>query len=262
MQKLLSIEWLKLKKYRTFRVLTILFLVLLPLWNWGIYNGMVSMGAGSFNILSQAYSFPSVWENLGFWAGIFVMFLSILMIILISNEYTFRTHRQNVIDGWSRMDFFHGKVALVLAGSVLATVFMVLIGLVAGLSVGGFSGIDGGWEKVLFFFIYTVNYLGFAALLAFWLRRSGLAIGMFFLYSFIIENMVRGLINWKSPEPVGNFLPLQSSDQLLPFPILKAIGNMITKTSDFNVWLYVGVSCLWIGVYYLLGKRLVEKRDF
>lgn len=262
MQRLLAIEWLKIKKYRTFRILAGMFLILLPLWNWGVYNSVISVGSGAVNILSQAYSFPAVWGNLGFWAGIFVMFLSILMIILITNEYSFRAHRQNVIDGWSRLEFFHGKVALVLFGSLAATLYMAVVGLVAGLLVGGFSGIGDGWENVLFFFVYTLNYLGFAALLAFWIRRSGLAIGLFFLYSFILENLFRGLINWKSSWPVGNLLPLQTSDQLLPFPIAKMIGGMLSKGPDFSVWVYFGVSCLWIAVYYLLGKRLMEKRDF
>lgn len=262
MQKLLAIEWLKIKNYRTFRILIGLFLVFLPLWNWAIYNSVISVGAGAVNILSQAYSFPAVWGNLGFWAGIFVYFLSILMIILVSNEYSFRTHRQNVIDGWSRLDFFHAKAGLVLAISLGATVYTLLVGLVAGLLVGGFSGMGSGLEKILFFFVYTLNYLSFSALLALWIRRSGLAIGLFFLYSFIIENLFRGLINWKSSWPVGNLLPLQASDELLPFPIAKMLSGLISKGPVFSDWIYLLMSCAWIVVYYFLGKRLMQQRDF
>lgn len=262
MQRLLAIEWRKIASYRTFRVLAGLFLILLPLWNWGIYKSVINLGGAQFNILSKAYSFPAVWENLGFWAGIFVMFLAILMIILISNEYSFRTHRQNVIDGWSRLDFYHGKVALVVCISLAATLYMALVGVAAGLLTGGVSGISGGWERVFFFFIYTLNYLGFAALLAFWIRRSGLAISLFFLYLLIVENLFRGLINWKSSWPVGNLMPLQASDELLPFPIAKMVGSMLSKGPHFSEWTYVLTSCAWIALYYFGGRKLIRKRDF
>jgi hypothetical protein len=262
MKDLLAIEWLKIKKYRTFRILAGLFLLLLPLWNWVVYEGMVGFKAGPINFLSTAYSFPAIWGNLGFWAGIFVLVLSILMIILVCNEYNFRTHRQNVIDGWRRLDFLHSKVALVLIGGVLATLYVVVVGLMMGFSIGGPSGIEGGWEKVLFFFVYTVNYLGFATLIALWIRRSGLAISLFFLYAFILENIAEGFLNWKLPQPVGNFLPLQTSDELLPLPIAKALGSMVLKSNPFNDWVYVMASCVWIVVYYLAAKRLILKRDF
>ncbi|RYD51351.1 MAG: hypothetical protein EOP52_10130 [Sphingobacteriales bacterium] len=260
MKDLLAIEWLKIKKYRTFRILAIMFLLLLPVWNWGIYS-VVRSKPGASMFLSTAYSFPEVWGNLGFWGGLFVLVLSILMIILVCNEYSFRTHRQNVIDGWTRLDFLHSKAALVLIGGVLATLYVLVVGLIMGFSIGGASGIGGGWEKLLFFFIYTINYLGFATLIALWIRRSGLAIGLFFLYAFILENIFSSLINLKA-QPVGNLLPLQASDELLPLPIAKLFGNMIFTGPRFDSWIYALVSLLWIGVYYLAAKRLILKRDF
>ncbi|HYD20756.1 MAG TPA: ABC transporter permease, partial [Flavipsychrobacter sp.] len=97
MKALLAIEWLKIKRYRTFWILAAFFTVLLPLWNYMIASGMMQMGGGGVNFLNRAYSFPGVWENVGFWASIFIIFLSMLVIILTTNEYTYRTHRQNVI---------------------------------------------------------------------------------------------------------------------------------------------------------------------
>src|SRR5262245_35861746 len=113
MNNLLAIEWLKIRRYRAFWLLIGLFAVLLALWNYQISKGVVQMGAQGVNVLSNAYTFPDVWSNLGWWGGIFVLFLAILIITLTCNEFTFRTHRQNVIDGWSRLDFYHAKVALV-----------------------------------------------------------------------------------------------------------------------------------------------------
>ena len=137
MLHLLTIEWLKLKRYKTFWLLTSLFAILYLLWNYGVNKSFVSMGSGPVNLVSSSYSFPSVWGNMGFVYSWLQLFLSILIIILISNEFTFRTNRQHVIDGMHRLEFFHGKVFLILTISVLSTIFFFLLGLLFGFLNGG-----------------------------------------------------------------------------------------------------------------------------
>jgi hypothetical protein len=265
MVRLLAIEWLKIRRYRTFWILAGLFIILFPLWNYGITNSIIQMGNGKssgISFLSQAYSFPDVWENLGFWGSIFVLFLSVLVIILTTNEFTFRTHRQNVIDGWKRLDFYHAKVGQVILFSFLATLFLVIVGLIFGFVSGGADGVAYGWEKVLWFFLLCLDYMGFALLLALMIRRSGLAIGLFFLYSFILENLIKGMLNWKLPQPVGNFLPLQSSDELLPFSLMRTLGSMVSHGPEISDWTYAAVTAGWCLVYYLIGRRLLLARDW
>lgn len=266
MQQLLAIEWLKIKKYRTFWILTGFFLVLLPLWNYQVQSGMIKLGGpqkGGINFLSTAYSFPGVWGNVGFWGSIFVLFLSILIIILTTNEYNFKTNRQNVIDGWSRMQFFHAKVWFVVLLSVLATVYLFLMGLIFGVSnSGSFMGAFDSIDQVLYFFLLCLDYLGFALFISIWIRRSGLAIGIFLLYSFILENILRGLLNWQLPKPIGNFLMLQSSDELLPFPMLRTLANATSAGDSIPDWAYVVTTVGWCLVYYFISKRMLEKRDW
>ena len=48
-----------------------------------------------------------------------------------------------------------------------------------------------------------------------------IAIGLFLLYSMIIENIVKSILNHYMDKPFGNFMPLQCSDELLPFPMLQ-----------------------------------------
>lgn len=266
MQQLLAIEWLKIKRYRTFWILAGFFLLLLPLWNYEVYNGMINFGGGKkggINFLSTAYSFPGVWGNMGFWGSIFIMFMSILVIILTSNEYTFRTSRQNVIDGWTKMQFYHAKVWLVVVLSLLATLYLFVVGGLFGIIIsGGAADMFSEFEKVGYFFLLSLNYLGFALFISIWIKRSGLAIGLFFLYSFIIENIIRGIINSQMEINFGNFLPLQSSDELLPFPMIQAMSNMISKSPAIPITAYIGVSIFWCLVYYFGGKAILQKRDW
>jgi len=266
MKKLLAIEWLKIKYYPTFWVLTGLFFLLLPLWNVEIANGMLKLGGGKnsgINFLSSAYSFPQVWGNLGFWGSVFIMFIAILVIILTTNEFTYRTNRQNVIDGWKRLEFFHAKVMLVIVFSLLATVYLFLLGILfGGYHSASLSGVLTEGQQIIYFFLLSLNYLGFALFLALWIRRSGLAIGLFLLYSMIIENILKGLINNFSDKPLGNLLPLQASDELLPFPLVQMAKAMIPGGAEMNMSVYVAATLIWCFLYYFSGRTLLMRNDW
>lgn len=220
------------------------------------------MGNDNINILNQAYGFPSVWANFGWWGSIFVLFLSILVITLTCNEYSFRTNRQNVIDGWSRLDFFHAKVYLVVALSMATTLFVFVVGALFGISVSGsVSALFSDLTGVAYFFILVLNYLGAALLVATWIRKSGLAISLFLLYALIIEVAVTATINHYTGTKYANLLPLQASDELLPFPLMRMAENMIGRTNSLSNYVYVIASVAWIGIYYFAGRTITIKRD-
>jgi len=145
----------------------------------------------------------------------------------------FRTNRQNVIDGWSKLDFMHGKILLVLVISIIATLWLWLIGLIFGSLQTGDAGPFVSNDKVLYFFIYTFNHLFFALLLGFLLKRSGLAIGMYFLYIMILEFILKAIINHNIHDEYGSFLPLESSDNLLPLPL----SETVKKNDTCSRWI-------------------------
>jgi len=266
MNKLIAIEWLKIKRYRTFWVLTGLFLLLLPLWNVEVANGFLKIGGAgknSMNFLSTAYSFPQVWGNLGFWGSIFIMFISILVIIITTNEYTFRTNRQNVIDGWTKMQFLQGKAMLVVIFSLAATCYLFLLGMVFGaVNSGSLSSLFSEFNQVIYFFLLSLDYLGFALFLSVWIRKSGLAIGLFLLYSMIIENILKGIINHYSDKPFGNLLPLQASDELLPFPLMQMAKNLMSGGATLSLTTYAVATLGWCGLYYFGSRQLLLRNDW
>jgi len=263
MSSLLAIEWLKLKRYNTFWILICFFIVLLPLWNYCILSGGINVSGNGMKLINQTYSFPGVWGNIGFWGSLFVVLLSILIIILTANEFTFRTHRQNVIDGWSRLQFFHAKILLVFAFSVAATVYVFILGAIFGYAnSGSFSSMFEGVEKVFYFFLFSLNYLGFALLASIVIRRSGLSIGMFLLYIFIIKNILKGVLNFTNNDwNVGNYLPLQSCSELLPFPLFEMLKGLM-KQGPQPTTAYVLASIAWAIIYYFAGRGILLKRDW
>ena len=259
MKSLLHIEWLKVRRYSTFWIIILLYTALLVLWNYGINTGVMRMGTKDINILNSAYTFENVWENVGWWSSIFVVFISILMIILTTNEYQFRTNRQNVIDGWSRLQSYHAKWMMMAALAIGTTLFVFIVGVIFGFTNGG--AFPGHIHLLFYIFILSFNYYAFALTLSLFFKRSGITIGIFFLYCMIIESLLKGMINWKY-DNIGNYLPLQASDELLPFPLMdmmKKLAKMSAAPPDYT---YIIATFIWIIIYYLVGRRKLLKSDW
>jgi hypothetical protein len=61
-------------------------------------------------------------------------------------------------------------------------------------------------------------------------KRSGISLGVFFLYTIILENVLMRILNYYF-DNWGSYLPIQSSDDLLPLPIFEKIQQQISDTT-------------------------------
>lgn len=261
MQHLLKIEWLKVKNYKAFWIFTILyFFAILGINYTGFYVNELTVQNVPMGevLLGSPYSFPKVWGTVGFMSSWLLYFPGILFIMLLTNEFNFKTHRQNIIDGWTRQQFITVKFVFAILFSVAATVFNFLVALLFGAistgSVFSFSGV----ENVGYIFIQTVAYITFAMFLAVLFRKSGAAIAVFFLFGLIFEWLITALLNFQMHlTPVGYFLPLQVTDVMLPIPF----GNKIIYKDSPDVWILVIASVAYICGYYFFALKKFTKDD-
>lgn len=264
MPNLLLLEWLKLKYYRVFWVMLLLFAGLLSLFYIGVSGGMISIGGKGLNLLGKAYNFSAVWGDLCFFASYFVILLAILMAILTTNEYQYRTNRQNIIDGWTRLQFYHAKWQVVLVLSIVVTLFTFLLGLVCGVATGipvgtVFEGID----KLLWLFLSCLDYLGLALLLSLLLKRSGIAIGILMSYSMIFESIIHAIFLFKYQWLAGDlFLPLQCCDELLPSSASKILKASIVTGFHPTESIFALATLCWVAVYYGVGRWRITQGDW
>ncbi len=261
--KLLKIEWYKLKSYRTFYVLIGLFAVFFILLNYGFDAsefGVNTQGGQSINILSSDYSFPAVWANLGYYYGWMIIFVCIAVVISITNEFRYKTHRQNIIDGLSRMDFLHSKVLLILALNVVMVLFYFVVGLVFGF-VNGEDFTTDGLVNIFYTFLMGVNYMAFAGMLAFLIKRSGLAITLLLAY-VIFENLIIKIIDKFGHVDLSDYFPLECSDSLFAFPLDQMAKATLETGSDPTAnSTYVIISLVYIGLYYGVIRWRMNKSD-
>jgi len=265
MLNLLKVEWLKIKGYRTFWVLTILFVISIFGINYSAYY--VKQVAVQSNkqvnfILGAPFSFPNVWHTVSYFSS-FLLFIPGLMIITsITNEFNYKTTRQNIIDGWSRHQFIGVKIALVVSLSLIAAFFVFLTALIFGFISGdAFSLLK--IEFIGYYFIQALSYSMVALLFGLIIKRPGLAIGVFFLYSFIIENMVGAFLSWYSRNNqtmtgLGDYLPLNTADSLIPFPFFR---NVIRFGTQPSIYVLLGLSAAYLALYYFIATKKFQRDD-
>lgn len=263
--RLLKLEWLKLKKYRTFYILTGLFLLVYILFNVAVNQGAFNITSTNaqgvnMNVVNSDYSFPKVWGNMAYYYGWCIIFICVLVITLIANDYRYKTQRQHIIDGQSRMDYLHSKVVLVLGINVALTLLYTLLCLVFGYINGG-GYVLSGTKNIAYVFLYGLNYLSFAALLALLIKRSGLAIVL--LMAFVLfEELAVWLLDKFVKIDIAKFSPLDCSDGLLVKP-LDGMGKMIlggSKTSS-EFMIMIVMSFVWVLIYYFIARLRMQKAD-
>ncbi|HEY0273740.1 MAG TPA: ABC transporter permease [Chitinophaga sp.] len=248
-------EWLKVKKYRTFWVLLGLFAVFAVSVNYLTIVLMKIVKEKSQNLFNPTlYDFPQVWQSVAFTFSYISLLLGLLVIILVTNEYTFRTHRQNVIDGWSRQTFLLSKLFWVVILSVGATLLCFLTGIIFAVIYGehGFST-----DHLYFlgvYFLQCLMSLTLAMLMAVLVRRSGLSIVLYLAYLFL-ENIAQ-LALTKNNIRWGRLLPLESADRLLGYPFVE---KLLPDTAAYHPWVYVLMLAIYIvAANYFMGRRLVK----
>ncbi len=256
----LKIEWLKIKNYKTFWILSSLFLVSVFGINYIAFaieqETMQKAPEAGMILGTSRFLFPDAWSTVAYLCSYLLFIPGLLMIISISNEFSFKTHRQNIIDGWSRTDFIYVKLMDVVILAICSTICMVIAAFIFGISTGGFSSIDfSGSIYILYFFIQALSYIAAALLAGVLFKRSGIAIGVFFLYAVVLENLLAGLLN-RYVGGIGAYLPLESTDNLIPFPFLRNVVDHIVKRPNTIALLIA--ACCYLGLYFFLCKRKFE----
>ena len=224
MIKLFKIEWLKLRTYRTFWVLFGAFLLMFPVafyFSASKYMERASSGLQEQAIkafLGAPFIFPRVWQASSWFGGMFFVMIGMLFILLITNEVQYRTHRQNIIDGWSRIDFLKAKLSLMIFFVLVATALVFCCGLLVGLLFS--TTANGIFENVYYvgyFALMATIYLAVAFLTAILVKRTGLSIIIYFAIVCILDNVLWLVLTLKDSQ-LGYFLPLECVDSLVPNP--------------------------------------------
>ncbi|HLX66117.1 MAG TPA: ABC transporter permease [Puia sp.] len=263
MLSLLRIEWMKIKNYRTFWILLGIVILAIPGVNYAVYGivGVVTSKAKAGGApITNPFGFPDAWHTICYASSMLFIMQAILIITLTTNEFSFKTHRQNIIDGWSRSAFISVKLMGVLFLSVLSTVVVLL----TVLGFGYFTGKGGAhvsvWQGsrfLFFYFVQVISYSMIAFVIAVLIKRSGLAIGLFLIYMIVEQVTMSILANLLHFTP-AQYLPEETTDRLIPFP---GIHLMSEAEWEHRIPSYLIVAAIYLIIYCVATTRYFLKSD-
>lgn len=270
MLDLLRTEWLKIRKYWAFWGVMALVTLSYPGINYLFYYEYMDLtkkgsatGEMARMLLGNPFVFPETFHTTAFFSSIFVFIPAIVVIMLVTNEYTYKTNRQNIIDGWSRNQFLFGKFLDVLLIAVLVTLIYILVALSIGFMASKPENRD-IWSKAHYiglFALQTFSQLSVAFLVGFLVRKSFIALSVFMFYYLIPENILVNYLKVKSHDQ-GRFLPLEISDRMIPIPAFMGKFNEKTyKAALEAVGPHIGYTLLATALVWGLCYWVNRKRD-
>lgn len=282
--RLLKIELKKIVGNKSFKVFSLMFIIFLPL----LVILVPAMAGDTINGIDFYPFIPNNYESTWYAVSVisswFCFFLlSFVLIYHITNEYNYRTVRQNVIDGYTRNEYINGKIQLMIAITLIATIYVFIVGLVAGLyfstfdpeesgqlqnffnmgeevdPIVGFGSVFDGVENMFRFFVQVLANFGFAFLVAFLAKRGILAVLIY--YAAYIAEMIVGIqLRGNNAGAVYDYMPLNVISQTLPFPNFRTLLAGLSNPEGIN-WLAVGIAIGYTLLFLFLARLLFMRRD-
>ena len=215
------------------------------------------------------FGFPNAWDFIFNLISMPVsIFSSVLVILLVANEFDWRTSRQNIIDGLSRREWFMAKLTL-LPTIVLLFYIPLLVYDVALAWLGTDPSIENAFVisstqylACLGTLIGVSCYVAIALLFAMLARTAGAALGITILYPFIDGRLSQTLRGFK----------YETLADCFPFEVVKALFNYTQyfpegtvrrgwTVAEWDTPVLFAAGIGWIIVFVLLSWLFYWKRD-
>ena len=264
MYRLLKIDFRKYFYSKTFWVLISMYLGLLVLVFFTVekvLNSFVTDVSADAPVPMpdfSLYSFPYIWHNLTFFGGFLKIFLALIVVIFITNEFSYRTARQNVMNGMSRYDFLWSKIIFMFNLTMVSTLLLFLSGTILGLMTPGEFTMALFFEKIEFipaYFLELFSFCSIAFLIAFTVKKSGLSIALLAFYFYIFES----IISFMLPEYISKYLPVNAMSNIIDIPNSEIMSMFGVSFSD-HVSIPDAIACLvycfvFIGIVFLIQPK-------
>lgn len=260
MKTLIQIEFLKLWKLGTFRIMMLVYALAVPLIIIGLGNLPIPLPF--MPDLKQVASFPNIWAYGAYGAGWMNLLVALVIVIITSNEIKYRTLKQNVIDGLSKQQVIFSKFYLVLILSSIITTYTFLTCLVFGFIYSDNYAIFDGIYPIGIYFLQTIGYFSFAFFLTILLRLPALSI-ILFICSFALESIL-GLI--AIPQHIYAYFPLNTLSSLTPFPLFREMIEQTRKHSGEIIYVLepnmrIVIGFIYISIFITASYFILKRRD-
>ncbi len=274
MLRLISIELYKIRHHRASLILIVAYFLLLT--SIALIAAIkFDIGPIKFYLAEQGiFNFPFIWHFNTFVAAVLKFFLLLVIVSMMSNEYSYVTLKQNLIDGLSKQEFILSKFYTVVLFALASTIFVFVVSLILGLIYSDFnemSIIFSDLEYLPAFFVKLVGFFSFGLFLGILIKRSAFAVGAMVIWS-VLEGIIKGILRWKFKvdyEFYMQFFPLEAMSNLIrqPFTRLNAVKTVAKQVgenlnTDFSVpFSAILIVFIWTLIFIYASYWILNKRD-
>ncbi|MEE9440244.1 MAG: ABC transporter permease [Saprospiraceae bacterium] len=261
----------EIKKFKNNSTVVLLFTVFSLLMPFVILLGksILKKDSGPLPSSQILYEFPTVWDYQGYVGNWLVFFfLGFMVLHMYNSEISYKTMRQNIIAGYTKWEYYIGKVVGVLLLSIYATLIYTISSSIMGMiSTPGFDMdlmIDSNYAP-LRFFLMTLGYLSFAFLVATIFKKGGLSMFFYFSYALILESILRYGYLYFVKHQSANYFPLNAIEDNMTFPLIRSSNDFFNTNYDFELVnsfvIAGGLSLFYTIVFFVLAWYRIKKTD-
>ncbi|MBB6369302.1 ABC transporter permease [Chryseobacterium shigense] len=279
MLKLLKLEYYKNLNYRPFRIFAFLyFAILIAL----LFIGLVDLDilGGTINLKEQGiYNFPEIWNFTTWIVALLKIFLGLIIVFSISQEFTNRMFKQNTIDGLNRKEFIGSKLLTITIFTAVSTLIVFVITMFLGHQYSKVTDGSKVYEEIYYignYFVKLFTFFCFLMFLSVLLRKSMFVFLGFFAY-WVAEKILTGIETYQKLSGiqgeqrkaalendffVTSLLPLESMSNLIPNPLMrlnliKVMGVKFETHYPTESMIACIIWCVIFigGSYWILRKR-------
>ena len=248
--KLLSIEWMKLKRLNTFKVILAVYALVVPL----MYYLLSLFTFGPIVVPKESFMFPGSYETVTWVASFFNLMIGVILVVFTCNELKYKTQRQNVIDGLSKKDVILSKFYVVLMMSTIITAYTFVLAVTVGAINDSISNMMNGIHFIALYWLQTTGYFIFAFFFANLIKNSALAIVL-----YLLSTIIEGIIGMIIAKDYLLYFPLTSFANLIPFPshiILQQNRSVIMGQAERSF-----IVAIYVTLFVLISYWILKKRD-
>jgi len=280
MLRLLKIEWLKNFSYRPFKIFSILYFIIL---GGLLFIGLVDIQFGEFtlNLKDQGiYDFPALWNFTTYIVAILKIFLGCIIIFSITQEFTNRMFKQNIIDGLSRQEFVISKVFTIVIFSFVSTLIVMIISFILGFLYSKDTSFEMVFREFYFIGNYFLKLFTFFSLLLFLsvLFRNSIFVFLSIFILWMVESIIGGIeyaIRFRSIDGntiktikdsilITNYTPLNAMSKLIPLPVERTeLAKILGVKYEYNFPIDSVIACIIYSAIFIFGSYyILKKKDW
>ncbi|REC40365.1 ABC transporter permease [Chryseobacterium sp. 5_R23647] len=281
MMKLLKLEYYKNLNYTPFKVFTILYFAILVVF---LCIGLIDLKlfGSTINLKEQGmYNFPEIWNFTTWTVALLKIFLGLIIVFSICQEFSNRMFKQNTIDGLSREEFIGSKLLTIAIFTLISTILVFAITMFLGYQYSTTTESSLVYKEIFFIGNYFVKLFSFFCFLMFLsiLLRKSIFVFLAFFVIWIGESILGGIETYSKVAGTqaaerneifqnsfffSKLLPLESMSSLIPNPMMRLnMAKMMGLKYEFTYPTESLIACIvWCAIFIFGSYLILKKRDW